>query len=534
MAKNSQHELTGLLEIQLVASRSGPTKRLMADLHDVAAMLDRARNAMVMAWLRWRWEHQDWSAPVVLGKDGKTKLRKNGQPIVDKSGYAPKRVLFDYTLPNGGPGAGTPCGEGEGVTFPTYLYHCGRVVARTVYGSLFAMLSGEVVSNLTTNVSHNHGGKYLHRWQAILDNAEQIPTFRNGTIPVPNNSAGFVYCGHGTGGQAKSADLHKHGNAAAAIQIPLFSRESGRKVVSPIATLRIGSMSPGNRLVMQRIARGEWKWSDSRLVFKKDRWQIQFTYKQPSRSLGLDQSRVATLWPTFGTEHRPFVVESKDANRHWFVGNGTMMKVAVERVEARRKGIRNTYRFAVSGMKGHGRKRMEMRLRPTSKRAWNLQRQFVRQLVNEVVKFCRSNNCGTVVYREPYLGTRDSLWLALNKAPCDWTSLMSDLSNTMRYYGIKLEVAGVSCKDLRERFGDSAKATLSIERKPVPAKEEPSETIDMATRKAEMDAAKQDGAKGSKDAKHSKGKDGKPLADGDAKPAAAKGINARRRKRGWQ
>ena len=459
MAKNSDTCLTGLLEIPILTSRSGPMKALVADLHHQAQEIDRARNAIARAWLRWREDHPDWKPPPMLDEHGKPKLTKRSEPMLI-SPMHPLRVARD-----GSPGefehSEDPAkarkvwkrkGDGAiGIGFETYLYHAGCAASPHIAAIVISSVCQEVLSNLKTNVQrHNHGHKY--RWQAILAHDEQMPTFKNRTIPVPNNAACFIYAGLSAGGR-KDKVAAFWGQSSAVLCFPLYSSDIGRSVNSPIVTLNVGVLSSGNRQLLKRVAAREWRWSDSRLICKKGKWQVQFTYQRPAESLGLNAARVAVLWPQFAQAQRPFLIESEIAGKKWFCGNGRWLATEFERLDARRLRIRGRYKVALTGVKGHGHARFEARLKPWARKTHDCQRHFSWQLIAEIVRFCKANDCGKVIYREPTLGIREYLWFGKNNIPYDWTTLATDLAHKLRFFGIELLIERANGQELRERFG---------------------------------------------------------------------------------
>ena len=467
MAKQSDTSLTGLIEIPIGTSRTGPMKRLAADLHDAADQLNRARNAMVRAWLRWREDHPDWQPPPMLGEDGKPKLTRKGEPLFICPMH-PVHVAADGSI-----------GEWEqrevegrvrqawfrlsdgvaGTGFETYLYHAGRRVAPTVASSLISIAAKEVLANLKTNILHHHGGKFRERWQAILANAEQAPTFMGDVLPVPNTSSMFGYAGVFLARKSVSKGDKKlteyWGKSDAVLCFPLWSDASGRATRCPIVSLKVGPLSPGNRQLLKRIALGELKFRDSKLVHKKGRWLAQLLFERPMIALGLTVDRVATLWPQLPEADRPFRIEF--AEKHWLCGSGAWLAAEYQRLDVRRKRIRARYKIASSGVKGPGRKRFEARLKPWARITKDRQRDFTWRLVAEVVRFCRANDCGSVLYREPTIGIRPSLWLGKRDVPYDWTTLSTDLSHKLREYGIEFTLVRVGGHELRERFGGEKK-----------------------------------------------------------------------------
>lgn len=474
MAKNSDTALTGLIQIPFISSRTGPMKRLVADLEQVAIDLDRVRNAMVEAWLIWR-RTTAWQPEVRLDKEGKpyppSKNDMHPMYIADdgtvgeflpaevpgktkraKAGKKSEEPLVEYRRADGVKGKG----------FQTWLYDRGRELAPHVSSRLISMAAAEVLSNLKTDVQHQHDGRYRFRWQAMLSYEEGCKLgFHARTIPVPNNDSCFCYVGRAT---SKSKEAEKWGASGAVLEFPLFSKASSREITCPIVTLNVGSQSPGNRKVLAKIASKEWKFSDSKIVRKEVRkgnkfvmqWQIQLTYKQPSQSLGLNKNRVAVIWPHFKESKQPFSIECEDGSaRPWFCGHGGWIAREYENLEVRRKTLRGRYKVSSSGMKGHGRNRFEMRLKPWARKTHNIQRHFTWQLINEFVKFCKANDCGKVIYREPWTGIRPKLWLAQQHVavPYDWTSLVTDLKHKLRFYGIEVEVQSVNGVEIRKKFG---------------------------------------------------------------------------------
>jgi len=432
---------TSLIEIPLGSSRSGPSKRLYADLSAMAIEADRARNAMARAWLRWREDRPDWVPPFATDDDGNVKQDRDGNPIYINPMH-PTSVLRD----------GTPVDfdDEEGISFRTYLYHVGCKTSPKLATAIISGAAAEVLSNLKTDVQHHKNG-YKYRWQAILANVEQMPTFRMRNIVVANNQSCFCYDGKSTNSEKK--DVNYWGKSGAVIQFPLYSQASGRDIKAPIVNVNIGALSPGHRSILKRVASGELKWCDSKLVCKKRRmsvkkngksrtvekdvWQIQFTYKRPSENLGLNVNRVAELWPTLPTERSPFHISCADTSRHWYCGNGRLLAKEFERLNARRIAMRNKHKFASSSRKGHGKDNVEMRIRPVSQQIVNIKSPFTWKLIDEIVRFCKANDCGKVIYYEPILPVRSELWLAKNGVQYDWTLLKNNLSRKLKHFGIE-------------------------------------------------------------------------------------------------
>ena len=494
--KNSTTKLIGLMPLRVLSCRTGPTKRLVADLHHVQRRLDAARNAAMEGWLLWHRTHA-WSPPPALDDKGKPKFwqkgKNKGKPILESGlfprlvsheGEVPARVVMKKVLVKRKKDGKTvmvekqvACNErGEHlIGLSTYLYHLATKAAPDVAAALSACAVKEVVSNLRTDETYKHG--FLYRWQAIMARRIQIPTFVDAGIPVPNNASAFEYDGLHTGGSKnKNAALwgsRKDGSGAgqAVLAVPLFSENAGRKFTAPVFAVNVGSLSPGNRKILKKVAGGEWKWCDSRLICKDDHWQVQMIYTPLGSDLGLSEENRAVIWPCPPEAgNRPFKIEAvgadwktlmekkkdgKDREIAWNIGYGQWLAREYQTLDARRKQIRGRYRDATPGMKGHGRRRIEGKFKQWANRTHHCQRQFTWQLIKEIVRFCQRNDCGTVVYREPVVAMRDALWLAKNGAPYNWTPLATDLKQTLAYYGIDLEIVPVKSKELQDKFANA-------------------------------------------------------------------------------
>ena len=415
----------GLLRLKLGACMTGPTKRLAEDLHAVARLCNRARNAMARAWLRWREDNPDWQAPPALDTAGKPKLRRDGEPIL----LCPAHPI---TLPH-------PT-EGHDITFRTWLYHAGRKAVPELAGNLVSLCAGEVLSRLTAAMPYNHQGQARRRWEAVLGNEVNLDSYRSLSIPVPNNSSGIRYTDAGRDAKLSAAvrqRLLTAGSSSCAIAFPLWSGSSGRTWTCPIVRLEVRQLSRGNRHVVRKVASGQWKFSDSELVFIEDKgWFFHLTYQQPTADLGLDKSRVAVLSAADPKGLHPFTLT--DGSKTWQVGHGPLLKSAFGRLDARRRAMRQDYGVAGSGRRGHCHQRNERDKRPITRHVRHLGNRIVAQAAAEVVKFCLRFDCGTVEYREPAPQARRHTWFGKADVQWDWTLFAAKLKHQLARRGIVL------------------------------------------------------------------------------------------------
>ena len=439
---------TGVLEIKLGACLTGPTKRMVADLHAIALECNHARNAIVRHWERWREDNPDWQPAQRTGRGGVPKVTADGKPILEN-----------------------PCVSQE---TENALYHHGTAAAPNTAAKIIASCRAEVVDRLKSRLPWNHIGASHFRWEGILAHEVSRDCYRAICIPVPCQDT--VLAIQTSDGVRVSRDLdgariQQCARGGAILRFPLFSNKSGRDNKSIICRLETRQLTRGNRHVLARIASGDWKLSDSKLVWKEGKgrsvgkkgksgkrhgrkrgakrgaWFFQLTYKQPRIDLELDQSRTATFLPLDPDEGHPFEVKCDDSFP-WRLGDVRVLQEQFSRLETRRMVLRNRYRDAGSAKAGHGRGQIERYIRPVTRMVRDLMERFTDHLVSEVIRYCRRNNCGKLNYQEPGLGRRQHLWFERRDIPYDWTSLMAKVAFKCEKYGLKLLVNGV---DRRKR-----------------------------------------------------------------------------------
>lgn len=413
-----------ILELKLGHCFNAPQKRYYKDLEHIAGQLNMARNSMVRAWIRWREDHPEF-----------------------QEGMNPGRI------PDPNPRSKRTRESGE-QSFINYLWRCGGKVAKDVSATLVSNISREVVANLRTDVSgHNHGFRW--RWEAILNFAENATSFREFSIPVPRSVLtigydGLVWSGMNTTKRDKDyANLWCRDHAL--ICFPLWSKFSGRGIGNPFVRIEVGQLSKGNRTVLKRILREEYLVCDSRVTEREGQWYLQLCYRRPNQDLGLNKEHKAILWPTFTGERKPFLIDAVD-HSPWWVGHGDLLVNEFKRLQQRRLAMRSRYRDQMSGGKGHGRQRFEMKLKPYARSTHNQQSVFCWNLIREILRYCKKHDCGKVIYREPGLALRVNLWLGGQDVPFDYTGLLNKLTFKLNRLGIELEVVPVLAEELRQKF----------------------------------------------------------------------------------
>jgi hypothetical protein len=432
---------TLVIELKLGSAISMPTHRLNALLTQTALDCDRARNAAVRFWERWREDNPDWKPEQRRTRDGSPKAHADGRPVLESEMIS-------------------QAAEHE-------MYYAARRAATNVNASVITSCRGQVLDALKARTPYNHEGTAQFVWQAILANELARPCYRGGTIPVPNNTAGLVYSGAASKKASKAAI--EAGQDQAILQFALLSKDSGYHCLSPIVRLHVRELSAGTRRILKAIAEGRdgYAFCDSSIVNKGKFWSFQLVAKVPTKDAGLTPSREAILFPQPGDQRRPFVLEMPDNGRR-YIGNGDVLKRIRQQQVIRRKTLQARYREGVAP--GHGKGRFFERLRPHS-RQWPLvESMFTKMAVADIVKSCLRNDCGTVVYREPTMPVREHrrMWFAEHGIPFDWTRFEAQLIHACEKVGISVKVFGRKQKEMRadrinmaewrERIGDASTA----------------------------------------------------------------------------
>jgi hypothetical protein len=484
MARSDKPEQkAGVLEMKLGACLTAPTKRAVADLHAVAHECNVARNGIIRFWERKREDDPDWKPGQRRDRKGESKVAKSTtstnkkfpkKKIIEllKSGAA--KVLENNDIVYQGIVIGKE-NDAAVMEHPAMsqdlenqMYTKGTELAPNVACGIVAQLRTEVVDRLKSRLPYTHtretGGVCKFRWEGILQNEVARDTYRAIHIPAPNSMTIFSYCGKNSRSISKNvdariADMSKSG---CVVRLALFSRESGRENLEHVFRVEAGQLPKGKRAILHRIATQEWKLCDSKLVFKRDAWYFQLTYKQPQKDLKLDKKNVANLFMCPATRRQPFVIGFQPEQGKlckWDLGDSVVLLAEYQRLIMRRKVIQNRYKNASTGRKGHGKQRAFRPMRPMTRRANDLIDAFTNNVVASIIKFCVRFNCGSVLYREPGLLLRTFSWFEKNTnkvpIPYNWTKLLSKIKHKCWINGIDLEVQRMGIKDHRAMFDDS-------------------------------------------------------------------------------
>jgi hypothetical protein len=366
---------TGVLEMKLGFCLTSPTKRAVADLHDVAQKCNIVRNGITRHWERWREDHPDWKPEQRRDRKGEAKVAR--KMTVEK----PWRVKQVKDLLTKNEAIENDKGEvlykdkviakfddAPVLEHPAYsqdlenaLYHRGTELAPEVGCSIVAQLRSEVLDRLKTRMPYNHPGEAEYRWEGILKYECARDCYRAISIPAPNSITVVGYEGLISRDISKglSERLRKLAQSNAIVRLQLFSRESGRANLDHVFWIEARQLPRGKKAILRKVVSGEWKLCDSKVVYKRDGWYYQMTYKQPQKSLNLNKNNVATLVMNPASATHPLSIRfTRDDGRTitWQLGDANVLLAEYKRLEQRRTALQTRYKTASSGRKGHGRK----------------------------------------------------------------------------------------------------------------------------------------------------------------------------------
>lgn len=472
---------TGVLEMKLGFCLTGPTKRAIADLHEIAEQCNKARNGILRHWERWHEDHPDWKPEQRRDRKGGAKVARKMEVEKPWRVKQVKDLLSTNEAVEKEDGSvfykdkkiaqfnDAPILEHPGFSqdLENELYHRGCEIAPAVGCSIIAALRSEVADRLKTRMPYNHPGVAEYRWEAILKFECARDCYRAISIPAPNSITVVGYEGLLSRDISKGVTerLKKLAKSNAIVRFQLFSRESGRKNLDHVFWIEVRQLPNGKKAILRRITSGEWKLCDSKLVYKRDGWYYQMTYKQPQKSLHLNKNNVGTLVMNPATAANPLSIKFQrqdGRNIIWQLGDANVLLAEYKRLELRREAMKVRYKTASSGRKGHGRQRAYRSQKPITRKLNDLQEVFTNYVVASIIKFCTRHNCGTVIYKEPSLFLREFSWFAKNgKINYNWTSLANKLKHKTWVNGIEFEITKMGCKEHKEMFGIPDKKTVA-------------------------------------------------------------------------
>lgn len=382
------------LKLDLAQEQAGKAE----ELHRIAALCRRGRNAGAMNWL----------------------MRQHGYPQSEaQRERKAKKAQF---------GDKPKCEA-------SLIYHAVRAASQGLTGTIQSMLANEIASFLAAKQDWRNGkaedGKRPKRKDAILSYEARPPYFTEMQIPVRATEATFRFDG-----------------------VPMLTC---RLLLGQPTTLQIKTASLPARIrnMLYRIAAGERPLTDSKLLLRDDEWY--WFLPQQFESTAVDAAATAHLWPVIPGDEppskydQPFTLYVPGRDKPWMIGDGWYLRSQAHRIETLRKEIGWRYRNG-HGL-GHGRSKVDSKMKAIGKRFANIVDEFRKRLISDVAKASERFGCGTVVYHEPTLPARERCWFAARGLDWNWTTFVSNLENNLARRGLVLEVVRLKASEIASKSG---------------------------------------------------------------------------------
>lgn len=408
--KDDGMQLANTTDIRLGACLSGPTKSMMADLDNLSRQCSQCRNACCEWIVNWLRGHPGEKP------EGKKKLLPNEV-------YNQMRAWLVEKFP--------------------------RIPSLMVNGCI-----DDVNRVLCANTPKTGRRRFLERyqWEAVVNHSVQIPDFSNTlSIPINPKTVHFCYAGKMAGAHNGSVGgpVFRAGKSAAVMSFLAFSKKSGRENTNLIFRIETRQKSPGDRKALQAVAAGDLVMAGSKIIYREEKraWFINLCYmrkptpltsiregKDSGIPLTKENTAIIEVMPKGSAS--PFKIIASRGGR-WYLSDGAeLLKREWHRLIELREKLRADYGDTGTGRKGHGRKRFEMVLKKKTHQMNCHKTNYCRVVINEVLRFLRRFDCGTVVYNEPSQKAKDNSWFSENDIPFPWAIFSSQLANKFKEYCI--------------------------------------------------------------------------------------------------
>lgn len=400
MPRKAKKTNVGVLRLKIARPYGMPTSRFEQLLHLAARLCAMARNAAVTNWYTWRITHPDWK-PGDYYEAPAPKIKVKEKPLdpekPQKDPDSAPRLFWSRAINDA----------------------AGRAAEMLNRGVVSACVQ-QIQKYLHGKVPYTHkerGFKSNYRWEAILCAEDSIPNYRsNESIPMLKATMQLVYS-----------------DDECSIRIPLLSRQSGYRTISPRVRLHCSDLKTGHRRILRQLADGTLPLCDSQLNCVNGVWYAYITYQLPTNAVNLPRNRILFIEP--GCDKRPFVLKWMENGEEmaWDIGNGIPLVNEYRRVQARRMAIRHR------GYKGHGVARQERTTRPLSRYVTNLADRFKKQTIAAIIRKAIDLQCGSIIYRTPTQPVKDKCWFGKNDMPMDWTAFEGHLSHRCHHTGLEYD-----------------------------------------------------------------------------------------------
>lgn len=338
---------------------------------------------------------------------------------------------------------------------PCPVKPCDAAMSREIYAALrvdhfslgtkpVGLATQKAMKRLTQSAASRSA---YPRWMIILAGCGEFPQSSR-SLPVPFHTSNCKLILPTAGEEREEWRLEvrleqKPGDAQGLVPIRLKLKTGGRSCAAI-------------RAALWNIAKGDWKFCASDLVCRKGLWYAHICYQMPKAELpALDGDRTAFLSAGANT---PILLRL--GGRTWKrLRRGNDVRHVRRQLTVQRFGKSESYRYASSAKKGHGRG-VVLAWREKLTRRW---RDFVKtwngQLAAEIAKRLRAEGIGRLVVYQPADDWRDSRFLAnagkicgrIDSTGWDWYQMQAQLSRICQENGIQVLVKKVGERRFREK-----------------------------------------------------------------------------------
>jgi hypothetical protein len=317
---------------------------------------------------------------------------------------------------------------------------CDPMMARQLYkllteehGNLGTKPIGIVTQIATKTLTQMPSSKSAYkRWMTILSGLGEFPQAqKQAPVPFYTSNSGIIV--------PKTIKDHWK------LEVRFEKRVGTRTLRPMVFKMRTGGRKlTAIREALWKIASGEWIFNTSSLVFRDGRWYAHICYKITGAEK-LSSEANKTAFVTAGRYNGMLL--RIDGRMLFGLLDGKQIERTRRSLTIQRFGKNESYRYASSARKGHGRKSIQWRDRIRMK--WrDLVKMTNSRWAAEVVKRCVKSKTGRVVVYQPAGDWRDSRYLSkIGKIPglrestgWDWYQMQLLLQQACKAIGIDVTV----------------------------------------------------------------------------------------------
>jgi hypothetical protein len=290
----------------------------------------------------------------------------------------------------------------------------------------------------------------LPGWVSILFANEAVPSFtRPQPIPFDRQNATL------------SSDNGKLLLTLRIERLPAGTKKNKPSVLERCELMLNRRKTNSVRAIVERIISGEYTFKGSSLIFDsiKCKWFASIAYEMPvEETPKLDSGKTLYLIPG---KKSPWVIKSvsKSGSDAWrFGGRGDHVTNFRRRIQRERNERKESYRWAGSNQKGHGRRRAEEVFTKLSARWRDFVKRYNNELTRKLVELCVNRRIGKIVYCQPNVDgpKRDRLFLARagndsrNGMSWEFFQVKTMLASKSEEFGIEFAIHGNNLPSVRK------------------------------------------------------------------------------------